>query len=227
MTHARHRAVRLSLLLSALLGLMSFLTTLAYGQEVKVLGAKLAAPSETASGSAHVEGNFLVPSQGLQILCANYTVQEGVIFNNGTAQGKGQASSCKTWVKGVENKGCKPIEPISGSGKGKMILHNGKVYLLGEPDASGTYGILKFNEETCALPPSTKITGTTVGECLTSSLTAGNCTEELVTHLVQQAPEALFPGDTLKFGLNTVRIDGIAAVSMTGANKGCKWSGLI
>jgi hypothetical protein len=49
---------------------------------------------------------------------------------------------------------------------------------------------------------------------------------EAVKHLVQQAPDSLFPGLTMTFGKNAMHMDGSWWMTLKGKNAGKKWSGI-
>ena len=181
---------------------------------------------------------LLIPSKELNILCEILTTDDGLLFPN-TVEGLITLliTECKTEIKGKENKGCKPFEPIVVETSFHLILHptkEGSNYLLFEPDPQGkhpkTFTTLQFNEETCALP-NAEITGSFVVEGLGENYELKEKTgidyiaTELVHHLITQAPAALFPEDVLKYGANEMRLDGVADVLLSGPNEGKKWSG--
>jgi hypothetical protein len=109
--------------------------------------------------------------------------------------------------------------------------------VLFEPNKNGggafePFTIVSFNPAKCALAEENEVTGFLVAECLTEALGTGaklceNVSGNLVTHLLQQAPAALFPSDVLNFGVNPALLDGVAAAKLSGANINKKWSGVI
>lgn len=122
---------------------------------------------------------------------------------------------------------CKPKEPIKVGGKGHLILHNARNYFLFEPEAEGkAFTTIEFGE-LCALAETGKITGSLVAECLNTELEATDCATEAVHHLIQPAPAALFPSDTLKFGASAATFEGITDTWLSGANTGKNWSGTV
>ncbi len=231
MSYSKHTFRAFGLCLAAALSLVAFFAISAQAQELRILGAKAGA-SESVGGEAVTEGLLLVPAQELIIHCAKFAVNEGTALVDGTIHGTIAFSGCTTLQKNVLVPGCKPAEPISAKGLSLLILHNSKNYVLIEPskNAKGEFEpftTIKFNEETCGLPPANKVTGSVVVECLTAAKASGNCSEELVKHEITPAPAALFPGDKLSFGLNPATLDGVASAFLTGGKAGCKWSGVV
>jgi hypothetical protein len=178
--------------------------------------------NESVTGTAHVASNLLVPDFTLQILCSKHTIEVGSILTNGTAVGKLALSSCKTWSGGNEVPACVPKEPIIAGGLATPVLHGGLTYIKITP-STGTenFAVVKFAPP-CALPEIVNIRGSAIVECLSSKLATGAkyCEEESVTHLGQVAPTSLFPTNTLLFGTHLITFDGIAEVTLGGANKG-------
>lgn len=210
--------------LLAVIGLSILIAaSVASAAEWRIEGKKLT-ETEAVTGAKHTEANFLIPSLNIGISCAKHTIKDGLILTNGEVHGTIELENCKTITlsTGKEVPGCKPAEPIVATGRAKPILHNGLTYILVlPPSGTETYAIAKFGGE-CALPEQNTIKGTAVGECLNLKLEKGPkfCEEEAVTHLGQLAPQALFPGDQIKFGANAVTYDGVAEVKLAGKNAG-------
>lgn len=225
--HERHRR---SAFLLIFLGALSSIALMAGGAQAnwKVGGAELKA-NETIAGSSHTEGILLVPAQSLEIRCKTKSLHGQLTASAFGFTVTFLVSICITFQKGKEVAGCKPAEPIVVAAKGKLILHNSLSYLLFEPAAGGVFTTVFFNPAKCALAEENEISGTFVAECISGELKTGAklCEAEAVSHYFQQAPAALFPSDTMKFGENPMTIDGIDKVELSGANKGKLWSGIV
>jgi hypothetical protein len=226
--YERHRR---SAFLLIFLGALSSIALMAGGAQAnwKVGGAELKA-NETIAGSAHTEGNLLVPAQKLEVLCKKKEIHGELLASAFGLHASLLISICVTFQSGKESVGCKPIEPIVAKVKGKLILHNSLSYVLFEPaTAGGVLTTVEFNPAKCALAEENEITGTFVAECITSALATGAklCEAEAATHYFKQAPEALFSSDKMKFGENPMTIDGIDKVTLSGANIGKLWSGIV
>ena len=216
----------------AVCGLMAFVAAGAQAEWL-VNGVKLT-KNETVSVSAHTTGKLIVAAKNLEIQCP--TVESGGLELKGeSAEAKGSVkfSGCKTFSpvgSGTENKNCNPIEqPIVAGGVANVILHNAKNYVLFAPAAGSTkFTTIKFSE-LCALTETSDVTGTLVAECGElngSSVFVGeDCNVTRINHLIQPAPAALFEADKLKFGANAATLQGIAKVSLSGANAGKTWAG--
>ena len=216
MTHARRGLKTLVLSLLAALGLMA-----AGAQAVTwdVAGKEIAA-NVTGGGKLIGEGIMLVPSQSLVFRCTTVTTVEATLRTDNTGHGKFTYSGCKVFIKGVENPGC-AADLLPVTGKLLPILHSGRTYFLIEPLTAGQpFTVVHFPEDTCALPPLPIVTGSYVGECIDVSLKPVDCKEAKVVHYIQPAPEALFPTDELKYGLNKTIPHGEGEVFLTGANEG-------
>src|SRR6476660_7554999 len=196
MNRSKHglKGLGLALVLLALTAFMA--TAVAQAAEWRIEGKKLET-KESVTGSVHVQGNFLVPAQKLEILCSTHIIEGAFILPNGEAEGSILLSNCKTWQNGKESPGCKPIDPVFATGHARPILHNGLTYMLVEPPKGGVYATAMFNPAKCALPEENEVTGTAVGECINSKLESGAklCEEESAAHLGKMAPQALFPKD--------------------------------
>ena len=228
MNHSAHRSIGPRLLLLAVLGLsMLAAASVSSAAEWRIEGKKIT-ETESVEGAKHTEANFLVPSLNIGISCTKHTIKDGLILTNGEVHGTIELTSCKTITlsTGLENKACKPFEPVVASGRAKPILHNGLTYILVlPPSGSNVYATVKFSE-LCALPEEDTVTGTAVGECLNLKLEKGKgfCEEEAVIHLGQMAPQELFPTDKILFGNNVVTYDGIGEAWLSGKNFGKKAS---
>jgi hypothetical protein len=209
----------------AMLSLTAFMASSA--QAKWLVGAGTLSGTKELKGKAHTEGILDVPSQNLEILCTAVAAGAGSLINSTPLAfilGVLNFTNCQTLVSKVVNAKCKPKEPIKATGKGQVFLHNGEEYVLLEGHevvgAVTRFARVEFIEG-CALP-NTNVTGSVVLECLNASLsTSGNCLEHTASHLVQEAPAALFPSDGLKYGVNTANILGIANAELV---SGEAWS---
>ena len=183
----------------------------------------------TATGALKEEALLLIPGQSnLVIHCATATVTEGLIYADGTkAHATINYSNCKTLVEGKENVKCAPgILPVKV--KILPITHSGKSYLLVEPLTAGQpFTTFHYNEDTCALPSLPTVTGSVVFECENGSLVQESCATLKVIRLIKPAPAALFPTDTIKYGLFAATLEGEAEVSLTGAHTGQSFEVLV
>ena len=214
------RALGLSLM--AATGLMVFMAAAASAAPLFEIG-HVPNLHATATGALKTEGLLSVPGQSnLLIHCATGTVTEGLVYADGTkAHATINYSNCKTLVEGKENAKCvAQILPV----KVKLlpIAHSSKTYVLAEPLTAGQpFTTIHYNEETCALPSLPTVTGSVVFECEDGSLVQESCaTLKLGTRLIKPAPAALFPTDTLKYGLFAATVEGEAEVTLTGAHTG-------
>lgn len=230
MSHGKHGSTAIILTLLVSLGLMTFITPAAQANWLYLENAPVEVIRHTEDVTLLVEG------VNVQVLCKNIQ-GENVLLEEGnatTAPASGTVlfSECTGVEKstGKEQKNCNPInQPIKATGKAKIVLHtNGQNYFLFEPETGKSFTLVEFSE-LCALVETNKVTGSFVGECGElnglNEFVQEDCKNYQVTHLLHQAPEALFPSDVLKFGAHKASIDGIAAATLTGAFKGDSWSG--
>lgn len=237
MSHAKLRCRTLGLSLFIVLGPMVFMATGAQANWFVLHQGKTVEPDVTLSASSVSELNLLVAAQKLEILCKTIeTDPEAPVLlleKSSISHGHFNLKSCKTWQSGKESPGCKPIEPILTGGLARLILHNGKTYGLLEPLTGKAFTIIKFNEAKCALSPENEVTGSVVDECghlnPPGTWVGLDCALDAVTQLGRQAPAALFPTDSLKFGENTALVDGITALKISGPALylGDAWGGQI
>lgn len=174
-------------------------------------------------------------SNGIEILCGALNTDDGLLIQNTLILILLLFSECHTYRLGVAAPKCDPInQPIDLRLLGHLILHGEPkklTYILFEPDKTASFGVFEFDEEFCSLIENSELTGSFVMECLNEKLQTkeetglDNCLQELVHHLIQQAPEKLFPSDVLKLGLLTVLIDGILDLLLSEPNEGRTWSG--
>jgi hypothetical protein len=225
MTRARFSAKALGPCLVAVLSLTAFMATSA--QAKWLVGSGTLSGTKEVKIKAHTELVLSVPSQNLKKLCTEVSAGAGSLINStplGFILLVLNLTSCETIVSGVVQVKCKPKEPVKLSAKGQVFLHAGEEYILLEGDevVGGVprFARIDFPEE-CALPD-TNLSGSAVLECLTSSLnTSGSCLDHSVSHLVQQAPVSLFPGDGLKYGVNAATVSGIGNAELA---SGEAWS---
>ena len=212
------KALGLSLL--AATGLMVFMAAGASAASFNVNGKS--GLHATASGGLIVEVLLLVPGQSnLVIHCAEAVVTEGLVYADGTkVHVTISYSGCKTLIEGKENAKC-VAEILPVKAKLLPIAHNGKSYMLAEPLTAGQpFTTIHYNEETCALPSLPTVTGSVVFECEDGSLVQESCATLKSVRLIRSAPAALFPSDTLKYGLFAATFDERAEVFLTGEHSG-------
>ncbi len=230
MSNAKRGLRAFGLTLVAAMGLMASMAAGASAITWDV-GGKEIAGTVTASGKlkSGQTALLLVPAQSLVLHCTGFTVNEGSLLTNNTAHANLKYTGCTTKVKGVESAGCKP-EILEVKAKVLPILHtDGLVYLLVHPLTAGQpFTTIHYNEETCALPPLPTVTGSTVFHC--ENITTGlklSCSHPKTNILILPADPALFPSDTLQYGLNAAAIHGKAEIFLTGVNAGKEFNALI
>ncbi len=251
MSHSKHGVRVLGLCLVAALGLMAFMAAAAQAQTGWLVNkAFITADANVhavihplADGKKHsvLLSTFGATNTPVEILCETLETEGGKLINNASAEGKIKLkfTKCETFLKAVKSAPCKPKEPILASTKFHALLHttgDKKTYLLFEPEVAGTPFTTIETSEECAFGLKTQITGELVAECLNEKLEkngAGTdyCLEDLVHHLIQEAPEKLFeligkPGsfDGLLFGTRTALLDGIADALLSAPNLGQTWA---
>jgi hypothetical protein len=163
---------------------------------------------------------FLVPSLNIELVFESFSIDNGVLSpgGEGTAEllfTKGKLYTTSPTLQLVKN--C-IVGDLNFKVKINLFLHSGATYALVTPAEGTTLTITTYKE--CPLSPKNVVTGSMVLED-PSSFEQG-----LVKHLVQQAPAALFPGDTMLFGVNSMSLDGSWWMSLKGKNEGLKWSGV-
>jgi hypothetical protein len=247
MSHSKHGLRALGLCLLAALGLTAFAAASAQAQTgwLEVVNGTqgfIAATKKIhavihplVGGAKHavLDTTVGVNNEPVQKLCETLTTEDGLIFAGAAATGliTLKFTNCKTFINGIENKPCKPLEPIVAKTKFKAILHtgagnDGKTYILFEPHTAGTpFTTIELHE--CLLGEKVPITGDLVAECLNSSLaknTAGTdfCLDDTAHHYIQEAPHKLFELGAgtgkfheLKFGIRLALLLGIADVLLT------------
>ena len=229
MSKAKRGRKALGLSLVAAMGLMAFMATGASAVTWDINGAEIKA-NENFTGKLKMGQTalLLIPNQKLVIHCTGFTVNQGLIRTDSTAHLKLTYTGCTTKVNGSENAKCKP-EILQVSAKILPILHSSKIYLLVEPLTAGQpFTTLHFSEDVCALPPLPTITGSMVFQCENTAGTAQqDCKTATTPQYVGPAPPALFPSDTISYGLNAAELHGKAEISLSGPNAGKTFNALI
>lgn len=172
---------------------------------------------------------IVVPSKTVVIHCANLSIDEGKILGvEVKMHGNMLINGCITLIAGKTVPQCFPINtPVPMPFKASLLPHNAKTYLLFEAQTAGEPLMrLKF-EGACTLPEEVKITGTFVAECLTAGGAAGSCTEELVAHNIRPSNTGLFAPSLFWNLSSATTFEGIIGATLTGANLGKKWSGVL
>lgn len=242
----------LGLTLLAALGIMAFSVVGAQANWLYLLGDGKAdefEADEVVQVSVHPGSHalLLVPGKNLEILCKKMQGNDVLLLALKTvAHGAIIFNECMTYFNNFKGHllraaTCDPVnQPIAAGGLAHLVLHlyeysKGsfiwKNYVLFEPSTglSGTFTTLEFSE-LCALTETAEVTGQLVAEC--GQLVSGvfallDCAQHKVTHLLRQAPAALFPEDGLTFGENAATLDGIAAITLAGKLAGSEWGGHI
>ncbi len=205
-----HRIRGLGLSLLAALGLMSFVAAGAQAVTWDVGGSEIKTDL-LIDGKLKETGVLLVPAAGvnLEVRCTTLDVELDsrllavpndalvfLLFLNCTAF---------RHTDGAALPNCVPTVDLVNA-LVKPFLHNNVVKLLATPHTGTTFTKVKFNEETCALPPSNNVTGSVVFECENGSLVLRSCAFAAVNQLIRPVSHAtqlsLYPTDVLKFGLN-------------------------
>lgn len=195
--------------------------------------AKDLTAKEVVKVEKHTESNLLLFS-GIEIRCAkiegNDLLLEPGNATTALASGKMAFSECHTFNKGTATPKCDPLnQPIVTGLKIAVIFHEGKNYLLAGGLEGKPFTTLEFDEEFCSLVETSEVAGALVFECGQLNgfgvFVGEDCANHAVSHLVKQAPQALFPGDEVKFGLNKASLDGIVKVEFAGLHQGQSWSG--
>lgn len=227
MTRARFGLKTLGTCLLVVLGMTALMASGA--QASWLIGGNPLNGERALQISAHSESILQVPAKLLEKLCT--TVSAGAGSKIETVIGAPlnyilvilNFTNCQTIANHVVVPGCRPAEPVVIRAEGELFLHNGDEYILLTPDdaINNRFGRLDFPAATCALPD-TNLTGSMVLECLTASLTAGDCLTNEVNHRVSQAPVALFPGHGLLFGANAAALNGVMNFELV---SGEVWSG--
>jgi hypothetical protein len=213
------RALCLGLL--AALGLMAFVAASAQAQTGWLLNKAFITQTKTikavvhplADGKKHAVLETELPGVGkVEILCETLVTDDGLLFANEKAEGLVTFlyTSCTTIINGVVRASCKPPEPITVGAKfhailhtvspivgGKEGTHDNKTYLLFEPEEVGKPFLILNLGLLCPIGEELPITGEFVEECLNEKLEKNTsltdyCLEDLVHHLIQEAPHKLF-----------------------------------
>lgn len=224
------RAWTLGLSFMAALGLMAVATAGAQANWL-VEGVELT-ENETVKVEALTPFTLTVPAKKLEINCTTVASKNyKLIGKSATAEGELEISGCTSFSTGVEQKNCKPGEPIKIALKSLLILHNSISYLLDEPTAAGNkFATIVFGE-LCAITETADLKGSIVLECghlnPPGTWLILDCKNSEVTHLVRVAPAALFTSDSIIFGLSQAAVADATRVNLSGARTGKPWGGQI
>ena len=242
MNQGKHGLRAFGLAIVAVLGLMALMAAGAQANWLILLKENDPTSIDTPTSNVLVkvvkhtaDMTDLITGVNLSILCKKIEGDDVLLIpgtaTTATASGTLLFSECEGIEKstGKTAANCKPAEPIQAAGKMLTVLHtNGRNYLLFEPESGKPFTTIKFSE-LCALTETSNITGELVFECglLNGSgvFVGEDCKNHQKVHLMQQAPEALFPGQ-LKYGTHVSTVDGIVADELVGAPfTGLSWSG--
>jgi hypothetical protein len=160
-----------------------------------------------------------IPEKSLAVLCKKVEGSDLLLVSGTTeATGSLKFEECTVLKSGVLQTKCS-VDPITAGGKGKLILHSEKTYVLFEPTTvGGNFATIKFLGAECALTESNNVKGSVVAECLEgASLVEVDCLKPLLTHLLREALNAgtLFSTDKLTFGTSGATLEGVAAGTLS------------
>jgi hypothetical protein len=154
----------------------------------------------------------------ISILCTKIEAVGEKILAEGVAHGEVKFSTCETFLNGVLSAVCKPEEPIVAKGLLLIALHEGKTYVLAEPEAGKPFTTIKYPDEECALPDA-PITGQLwIEDC------NGKAEEELSVHLIQEGKAAGAALGGLFYGGHAATIDGSVNLELLEAGVSKKFS---
>ncbi len=180
--------------------------------------------SESVEIEAEGDGGefaFLVPGLNFQLVFKTITYDKGTLLKGG------ESSDVILFTNGItytispkkELPTCKPGDLIFEV-KGSLFLHGGKTYERLVPAKEGGPLTITTYSEGCAITEENKVTGNLVLED-----SSGSLGKEAISHLVRQAPAALFP-EQMKFGTNAMNLDGSWVLKLKGKEGGKPWSGV-
>jgi len=166
---------------------------------------------------------FLVPKLNLELVFTEFSIDKGVLGTGG--EGTEELLFTKGQVYQISPLELMPcgVGNLTFKVKTKLFLHKGKTYDLLSPAENGILTETTYWDEGggCPLGKKNNVTGSLVLEDPKVGFEEG-----AVTHLVQQAPAALFPEHAMLFGTNSMTLDGSWTMMLNGKNKGLKWSGI-
>lgn len=229
MSHRKLGFETIGLCLIAALGLMAFIAAPAQAKGhwfvLKEKVEVLLKETMEFTATKDVMPTLLFIALGVEVLCQQFTVEDGLLFPEGGSLAVIFFNECDVLTTvGLKAVPC-TVDPVTAKIKDLLILHEKKTYDLIEADKPGEpIAVIKFLGKECALPAEVKITGSLViQDCNASN---HDLAIHAIEHLVEEAPEKLFPSDGLFFGEQALRLDGSAWVSLIGKHKGLLWGGL-
>jgi hypothetical protein len=232
MSYPRGRARALGLALMVVLGLMALGASGAQGNWLILHNGQTVQNEVNVpiALSAHTHITYLVADAfKTEILCTTASADDLLLFPLSTlALGITLVSGCTTFQSGKASPNCNPInQPIAFQEIWHLVLHNGKNYLLVKNEKPATF---EFGE-LCALGEEIVETGSLGFECghLSAGVFVGlDCKNHQVTQLLRPVVPQSLLGDSLKWGANTVTVDGILAWKIDGGlYLGDAWGGHI
>ncbi len=241
MIRKRNGVLRLGICVLAALSILAITAGTAQAEEGAQWHIEGQSLSELPSELESITGSAVLPlfletlELGVKKECQKLALDEALITEPGHLKGNLLFTECLTYLLNSETgefedpEGiCDPAEPVVLQGLGLLILHNEKSYILFEPQGSN-FTILHF-EAPCPLPEEVPLTGTVVAECVkvneAGEHVPDDCATEKVTQLIRMVESpTLFPEDKVFFGENEMHVFGTAALQLSGADIGEKWSG--
>jgi hypothetical protein len=168
---------------------------------------------------------LLIPAKNLEVLCEQFAIEDGLLFVGGKGLAKPSFTQCVVrMISPLDTLKSCTVTVTSSPVVGSLILLGKTTYALIEPDEVSVFATLNFSGAGCVLPAHVNITGALVLEDCGGE--AKDLAVELVRHLVEQAPEELFPEYTLHYGASTARLDGSVRGKLTAPNVNEFWSGI-
>jgi hypothetical protein len=238
MSHKASRLRSLGLSLIAALGLVAFTASSAQALgNWRIEGANINATKEFEAEKDSNGFKFLVPTLNIEVFCENLATDDGLIFA-GVKAGEGLVEFLFTTcsVNQLSPLTALPctVSNITAKAKFSLILHKKANYLFVEPEAGGEFGKVKFSGIECTLAAEYALGG----EFILQDGLSGDFATELIKHLVEEAPQALFNGQLeegiiLPFARLTlgskaiVTLDGSAWLKLKTPNNNKNWSGLV
>jgi hypothetical protein len=166
---------------------------------------------------------LLVKGANLEVLCEKFLISDGLIFVTGKGLAKPQFTECVARsISPLKTLPC-TVTVTSSPVEGSLILLGKTTYALIEPDEVSVFATLNFSGAMCVLPEHVNITGSLV---LVDCGATKDMAEELVRHLVEQAPHELFPEHVLSYGKNEATLDGSTRLMLKEPLFNMFWSGV-
>lgn len=220
MRHTKRALRTIAMCLVAALSFLAFATAAEAESNWRIEGKNLTKTTELGLEKDVGPYSFLVPSLNFALVFENVTIDKGSLFTAGTSSGTLLFTEGKLYtIKPFEwDKAC-TVGNLEFKFKGHLFLHEGKTYTQIEPQEGTTFTVTTYGGAECPLPKEVTVSGSMV-------LEDSKFETEAVQHLIQQGSSALFPSQQMLFGTHPMNLDGSMWLTLLGASKGLKWSGL-